>query len=313
MVSLCIAWALVARIVPSPLAVPNERSLHRQPVPRIGGIAILGGWMSAWPLAPFSWRWAAPFALVALISLLDDWRNVPAAFRLAVHGACAVAAAIFLLSPYNLLLLLVDAMIIAWMANLYNFMDGADGLAAAMGIAGFAAFALCALLFQRADSAVLYGALAIACAGFLAFNLPPARLFMGDVGAVSLGFLAAVFGLDGIAEGVWRWWFPPLVFLPFILDATLTLVRRGTRGANVARAHREHYYQRAILIDGGHRPTLLVYAAWMVACAGLALGAMSWAPETGPVLLIGAAGAFGLYCRAIDRRWAGRTDLHHAG
>lgn len=313
MVSLCIAWVLFARIVRSPMAVPNERSLHRQPVPRIGGVAILGGWMSAWPVAPFSWRWAAPFALIALISFIDDWRNVPAAVRLAVHGACAVAAAILLLSPHNLLLLLVDALIIAWMANLYNFMDGADGLAAAMGAVGFAAFALGAFTFQRADSVVLYSTLAIACLAFLAFNLPPARLFMGDVGAVSLGFLAAVFGLDGIEQGAWPWWFPTLVFLPFIIDATVTLFRRGSRGANVARAHREHYYQRAILIDGSHRPTLVAYAAWMVACAGLALGALSWAPESGPVLLIAAGGAFGVYCRAIDRRWAVRSDLHHAG
>src|SRR5207244_551608 len=127
----------------------------------------------------------------ALISLVDDWRSVPAAVRLAVHGACAVTAAIFLLAPHNLLLLLVDALIIAWMANLYNFMDGADGLAATMGTTGFAAFALGALMLEHADSAVLFGALAMACAAFLAFNLPPARLFMGDVGAVTLGFLAA--------------------------------------------------------------------------------------------------------------------------
>ncbi len=135
---------------------------------------------------------------------------------------------------------------------------------------------------------------------------------MGDVGAVGLGFLAGVFGLQGIASGTWPWWFPPLVFAPFIVDATATLVRRLARGANVARAHRDHFYQRAILIDGTHVRTVAAYSAWMAATALLALGGMLWYPDAGALLLLAGVGAFGWYCRTIDRRWASCRHLHHA-
>ena len=161
-VTLCIAWALAARRLPAPLALPNERSLHRHPVPRIGGVAILGGWMATWPAASPSWRWAAPIAIVALISLLDDWRSLPAGVRLAVHGSCALAAVILWLQPPLLVLVAAEALIIAWMANLYNFMDGADGLAGTMGVVGFTAYACAAL-----------GAGALCCEQPLSSSVPP--------------------------------------------------------------------------------------------------------------------------------------------
>jgi UDP-N-acetylmuramyl pentapeptide phosphotransferase/UDP-N-acetylglucosamine-1-phosphate transferase len=313
-IALGVAWIMAAGLVPSPLAQPNARSLHVRPVPRTGGIAIWAGWLVAWVAVPVSWHWAAPFALVVAVSLIDDFRALAAAVRLLVHGAAALAAAALLLDA-SWALLAFDALVIVWMANLYNFMDGADGLAGSMGLFGFGAYALAGVFAgpSRVDFVVLCGALAAACAGFLVFNRPPARLFMGDVGAVALGFLAGLFGLEGLATGIWPWWFPPLVFAPFILDATATLMRRLQRRARLASAHRDHFYQRAILIDGAHGRTVRTYGEWMLGCAALALAGLRWAPDFGGLLLLAASIGFGCYCRAIEQRWAVWSDVHHAG
>jgi UDP-N-acetylmuramyl pentapeptide phosphotransferase/UDP-N-acetylglucosamine-1-phosphate transferase len=315
-ITLGVAWLLVAGIIPGPISQPNERSLHKSPVPRIGGIAIWAGWFAAWPGAIVSWAWLAPIVCVIAVSLIDDWRGLPAYLRLSVHAGAGLAAA----APYHDLtaalgwaLVAFDALVIAWMANLYNFMDGADGLAGVMGTIGFAAYSFAAMLAGQSELATLCAALAVACAAFLAFNRPPARLFMGDVGAVGLGFVAGVVGLHGYSGEVWGWWFPPLVFAPFIVDSSVTLARRWRRGDSLARPHREHFYQRAILIDGSHSRTLFVYAGWMAACAALALACLRQGAAAGGVALVLASAAFGWYCRRVDRRWASHIDPHHAG
>jgi len=313
-IALGVAWILAAGLVSAPLAQPNARSLHVRPVPRIGGIAIWAGWLVALVTVPVSWHWVAPFALVVAVSLLDDFRALPAAVRLLAQAAAAITAGALVLDA-NWALLAFAALVIVWMANLYNFMDGADGLAGSMGLFGFGAYSAAAVLAGpgRADFAVLCGALAAACAGFLVFNRPPARLFMGDVGAVALGFLAGLFGLEGLSAGIWPWWFPPLVFAPFILDATATLLRRMRQRAPLASAHRDHFYQRAILIDGAHGRTVRIYGGWMAACVVLALAGLRWAPDFGGLLLLAAGAGFGWYCRAIDQRWAVWSKAHHAG
>ena len=314
-ITLCVAWALVARRIPAPLALPNERSLHIVPVPRIGGIAIWAGWVVALATADFPWTWLAPIGCVLAVSLIDDWRGVPATLRLAIHCGAALAAA----APYHdastipgISLILFDALVIVWMANLYNFMDGADGMAGGMGLIGFSAYAFAASLRGESNLAVVSAALAAACAAFLVFNRPPARLFMGDVGAVGLGFVAALIGLHGYRTGLWGWWFPPLVFAPFIFDATVTLLRRWRRGKQLALAHRDHFYQRAILIDGSHAATLRAYVGWMSACAVAGIAMLWWYADGGGVLLALIGAAFGWYCRSIDRRWAQSPHLHHA-
>src|SRR5204863_8526055 len=108
-------------------------------------------------------------------------------------------------------------------------------------------------------------ALAAAALAFLAVNRPRATMFLGDVGSVPLGFLAAAFGISGIVTGLWPSWFPVLAFLPFIADATVTLGRRAARGKNPAEAHRDHYYQRLNRMGAGHAGTLAAYALAMVA------------------------------------------------
>jgi hypothetical protein len=149
------------------------------------------------------------------------------------------------------------------MANLCQFHGRADGLAGSMGLFGFGAYGVAAAVAGRAESGVLFGTLAAACAGFLVFNRPPARLFMGDVGAVGLGFLAGLFGLQGIVAGAWPWWFPPLVFAPFILDAQ-PLYCGGCGNARRWPRNRS-LYQRAILVDGTQSDRSPTSAGWPAA------------------------------------------------
>jgi UDP-N-acetylmuramyl pentapeptide phosphotransferase/UDP-N-acetylglucosamine-1-phosphate transferase len=207
--------------------------------------------------------------------------------RLAVHGAAAVAVAVALCeappsatsATWWLLEVGAIALVIAWSANLFNFMDGNDGLAATMAVCGFAAFAIAAG-FAGAPSQA-YAAVAAATVAFLAVNLPPARAFMGDVGAVPLGFLAALFGLAGWRAGVWPAWYPLLVFLPFVMDATTTLIRRVVNGERIWEAHRSHYYQRLHQLGARHRGTLAAYCGLMVGTASTALVVLIRRPEAG--------------------------------
>jgi UDP-N-acetylmuramyl pentapeptide phosphotransferase/UDP-N-acetylglucosamine-1-phosphate transferase len=156
---------------------------------------------------------------------------------------------------------------IGWMVNLYNFMDGMDGLAGAMAAIGFAALAILGLVGGDLRYAATWSAVAAAAAGFLTANLPPARLFLGDVGSSSLGLLAAAATLWGAGAGLFPLWIGWLVFSPFIVDATWTLLRRAVAGERVWQAHRSHHYQRLVLAGWGHRRTLYWSLALITAVA----------------------------------------------
>jgi UDP-N-acetylmuramyl pentapeptide phosphotransferase/UDP-N-acetylglucosamine-1-phosphate transferase len=152
---------------------------------------------------------------------------------------------------------------VVWATNLYNFMDGADGLAGGMGVMGFGAYMFAAALGDAPAMAQACAILSGACLGFLFFNFPPARIFMGDAGSIPLGFLSAALGLHGVLSRTWSWWFPLLVFSPFWVDASITLLKRVVRGEKIWLAHRQHYYQRLILSGWTHRQTAWAYYALM--------------------------------------------------
>jgi UDP-N-acetylmuramyl pentapeptide phosphotransferase/UDP-N-acetylglucosamine-1-phosphate transferase len=283
-IAILVAWlalAFLRRPGRLPIDQPNDRSLHRQAVPRGAGLAIWAGAIagSAWLPQPQSWL--APLLLVIAVSLWDDRSGVPVAVRLAAQVAAALAWIGFS-TPLPHALLAVAT--IVWMANLYNFMDGSDGLAAAMSVIGYGAYAAAAWRAEAAEAPVML-AVAAATVPFLVLNWPPARVFLGDVGAVPLGFLAAVLGIAGWQAQWWPAWFPLLVFLPFIADATVTLVGRFISGARVWEAHRDHHYQRLVRLGFGHAGTLALYTALMLGTAVSALAALIRAPDAGGVVL----------------------------
>jgi UDP-N-acetylmuramyl pentapeptide phosphotransferase/UDP-N-acetylglucosamine-1-phosphate transferase len=304
-VALLCLWALLSeRARRFALDHPNERSLHERPVPRTGGLAIVAGVAAASALAgSVPWTALVFAAGLAAVSFADDLLGLARAVRLAAHliAAAGVLAAEFGLGAPALFALL--ALAIAWYTNLYNFMDGSDGLAGGMTVIGFGAYAVAAHSAGAPPIAGASAATAAAAAAFLLFNFHPARIFMGDVGSVPLGFLAGAFGLIGWRDGAWPLWFPVLVFAPFVGDATLTLLKRLLRGERVWRAHREHYYQRLVRMGFGHRGTAYIEYAAMAGCAAAALYARNASPGAQAATLAGAALVLLAIAVWVDLRW----------
>jgi UDP-N-acetylmuramyl pentapeptide phosphotransferase/UDP-N-acetylglucosamine-1-phosphate transferase len=310
--TLAVGWLARSRVAQLAIDEPNARSLHTTPVPRTGGVGLLlgvaVGWTLAGPALP-GLLWCAA-ALVVAISLLDDLRGLSAAMRLAAHLSAATLAAIGLLGNESLMLLAGTILAIGWMCNLYNFMDGSDGLAGGMALFGFMAYAAAAWFAGSAQFALVNVAISAAAAGFLMHNFHPAKIFLGDAGSVTIGFFAATFGLIGWIQHDWTWWFPFLVFSPFIVDASVTLMRRLLSGARVWEAHRDHYYQRLVQLGLGHRKTALVEYAMMGGCAVAGLWAMTL-PESGQYAVLAVAAMIYLVAILwIERAWKTRSDLH---
>jgi len=261
------------------LDAPNARSLHEQPTPRSGGIGILAGIFAALLLLAFTQGWPQPLswivlaaASVAAISLLDDLRDLSAAPKFVVHG---IAAALLIFGgmhfPWGIFGIVVTWLAIVWMINLYNFMDGMDGFSGGMTVFGFVFLGLAGWLGNAHGYAVYCWIVAVSALGFLPFNFPPARIFMGDTGSATLGLLAAGLSLWGMHDGVYAYWFPLLAFSPFVVDATLTLVHGILSREEVWQAHRTHYYQRLVQAGWGHRKTVIAEYLLMLLSGGSAI------------------------------------------
>ncbi|MCB1749146.1 MAG: glycosyltransferase family 4 protein [Gammaproteobacteria bacterium] len=291
---------------------PNARSLHAAPVPRGGGLAVVVTVMAAhaYGVAQGGAGGSGPLAAWALIALacgalgwLDDFRPRPAGLRLVVQFVLAALFVTLVLPlpplPPPLAVAAASALTVCvvWSVNLYNFMDGADGFAASQALLGVGGALLLPGTALSAPVLPVALALAGACAGFLRWNRPPARVFMGDVGSYFIGFeLAAVALLDIRAGGPACAWL--ILFLPFLVDATLTLLWRMWRGQRWWAAHRDHAYQR-LVIDGWSHARLL--GALAVLNVGLCWPLAWWArqqPSLAPV-------ALGIGVALVASLWAG--------
>ncbi len=256
---------------------PNHRSLHTKSVHRIGGVGLMLGVLAAWVLLPVLLPWSVwlGVCLLVLVSFADDIFGLPIWLRLLVHCIAAVfLSTILLFDTHGWLIAAIAAIWIIWMTNLYNFMDGSDGLAGGMTLIGFSFYGLAALLGDNETFAVINFSIASAAMAFLFFNFHPARVFMGDAGSIPLGFLAAVLGILGWVDSIWPVWFPLMVFSPFIVDASVTLVNRWLHGKKIWQAHLEHYYQRLVKNGFGHRNTALFEYILMLSVGAGALWAV---------------------------------------
>lgn len=283
--------------------VPNERSLHTEPVPRTGGIGLMAGILSGWMMLIQLWPWwiVLPTLGLFVLSLVDDMRDLSPRTRLIGHFLAALL--VLWGAGVNIIWLLPVLLFIVWMTNLYNFMDGSDGLAGGMAFFGFSFYGVAG--FMNGDDTLAMMSFAVSSAGlaFLFFNSHPAKIFMGDAGSISLGFLAAAFGVWGWQLGYWPFWFPLLVFSPFVADATATLLMRVRRGEKLAQAHRSHYYQRLVQMGWGHRKTavveyVLMFFAGVSALWGIGLDVQG----QGNLLAWWGAIYLGL-SMWVDRRW----------
>ena len=252
------------------LDAPGERRSHVVPTPRGGGIAIvvallLAGaawWGRAEGQAPLLAAYVVGLVLVAGIGLADDHRPLSPWLRLGVHAlAAATLGAGTWLSTGDVTMALVAFALSVVLVNVWNFMDGIDGLAASQALVVAAAVAM------SMDGPWQWQALALvaALAGFLPFNFPRARIFLGDVGSGALGWAVAVFVVAAMAAapGDAILWSLPLS--TFLVDAGLTLAGRMQRGEAWWRPHVQHAYQRWARRRGSHVPVTLAYAAWTLA------------------------------------------------
>lgn len=306
-----ILYILQSKFSQSIQDIPNERSLHNKIVPRTGGIGLMSGVLAGWILLSeeMTWWLLAPLISLFVVSILDDMYNLSVKKRLLAH---LIAAALLMIGSgiveqQGLVISILLFFFVVWMTNLYNFMDGSDGLAGGMALFGFGSYGLCAWFSQDAALMSICFVIAAAALGFLHFNFHPAKIFMGDSGSIPLGFLAATLGIWGWQRGSWPLWLPLLVFSPFIVDATVTLLKRSWRGVKITEAHREHYYQRAIQLGASHRSVAFFEYGLMAMSGSMAL----WLREQDfPWLSILICAAVYVACMwTIDRQWSRRASV----
>jgi len=314
-----VTFALIAVILSSSLSkklqdIPNQRSLHTSPIPRIGGVGLMAGLLSGWALmfTAVAWWLLLPMVVLFVVSLLDDMHGLAVQKRLLAQFAAAaiLAGGSGLLASQGIVIALVVLLLTVWMTNLYNFMDGSDGLAGGMALFGFGAYGIAAFIAHNEALAVLDLTISAAALGFLFFNFSPAKVFMGDAGSIPLGFLAAAMGLWGWQQGCWTVWFPLLVFSPFIADASVTLMKRTLRGAKITDAHREHYYQHAVQLGWGHRKVALAEYALMLGSGMSALFALGQKFPWG--ILLAWLGIYSVLMLLIDAAWKRFERGQHA-
>jgi UDP-N-acetylmuramyl pentapeptide phosphotransferase/UDP-N-acetylglucosamine-1-phosphate transferase len=265
------------------LDCPNERSSHQVPTPRGGGIAVIGSTLLAWvvfartesmPSGVFGIVLGA--VLLAAVSWFDDLRGLSPIVRLLAQAAAVAVGILVLPGPRDLFYLAAIGLVWIWWINLFNFMDGIDGLAGTEAAAIGASLLLFAGVGAGADPALrtLAAVVTGAAIGFLVWNWSPARIFLGDIGSVPLGYVLGFLLLDLAARG--RWTIAVILPLYFLADATITLVRRLLRGERVWQAHREHFYQHAVRRGLGHAAVVK-----RVIAADLVLIGCGWAAENG--------------------------------
>ena len=282
MVALVLAPALVRfAIGRNLLDVPNARSSHEVPTPRLGGLAVIAGVWAAAPFISETFLFLTAATLAGLVGVLDDFVDLP--FWLKAAGQATVAFILLFLAPPPISLaagplwpvaLLFGVVWVVALVNAYNFMDGIDGIAG--GTAILNALFLATLVGTTGLRACL-AVLAAAVAGFLAWNISPARIFLGDSGSHFVGFfLGAValytepVGEPGSPYGPYlAFLVAAAIFTPFLFDTAFTLVRRATARKNIFAAHREHVYQRITPDPASHRQVSIVYFAFS-ALAGIA-------------------------------------------
>ncbi len=284
-------YALTSQLVD----VPNERSSHTRVTPSGGGLAIVFVFIASIALLLGLQQIELPLALaiiggggmIAAIGYIDDRRDISPQVRIIVHFAATLWLVALVqgsptlnLGPFQIdtawLVYPIEIIGIMWCINLYNFMDGIDGLAGGqaifVGIAG-------AVLFILSGSNSVFGLvswlLAIASIGFLLWNYPPARIFMGDVGSGFLGFIIAgliVISIHQTDIPVLSW---VILMAAFVVDSTFTLLRRMLRGEKWYSAHRSHAYQHATQRFQKHSTVtlwmMIINVVWLMPLAILTL------------------------------------------
>jgi UDP-N-acetylmuramyl pentapeptide phosphotransferase/UDP-N-acetylglucosamine-1-phosphate transferase len=300
-----LCWLATGALIPilrrrDMLDYPNERSSHLAPTPRGGGIAVTGSILLTWIALDKAGLVASSVigialgtSLLALVSWIDDLRGLSPGIRLVAQGAAVTIGILVLPGTHGALetwlgptlYFAAAGLVWVWWINLFNFMDGIDGLAVSEAVAICGGLLLFAVIGEGADptTALLAAGMIGAAIGFLVWNWSPARIFLGDVGSVPLGYLSGFLLLDLATRG--RRKIALILPLYFLADATITLLRRLLAGEHVWKPHRRHFYQQAVRKGLAHTAVVK-----RVIAANLLLIGCGWAAENGrAVLSLGAA------------------------
>ena len=293
-------WLATGALIPilrrrDMLDYPNERSSHYAPTPRGGGIAVTGSILLAWIALHKVGLVASSLisivlgtSLLALVSWIDDWRGLSPGMRLVAQGAAVTIGMLVLpgapsalatwLGPT--LFFVAAGLVWVWWINLFNFMDGIDGLAVSEAAAICGGLLLFAIVGEGADpaAALLAAGIIGAAIGFLVWNWSPARIFLGDVGSVPLGYLSGFLLLELATRG--RWKIALILPLYFFADATITLFRRLLAGERFWEPHRQHFYQQAVRSGLAHAAVVK-----RVIAANLLLIGCGWVAENGGAVI----------------------------
>lgn len=256
----------------SMIDVPNERSSHSVPTPRGGGVAIVIAFLislaAMWSGELIDTRFLLGAAgagfFVAVIGFMDDHGHIVARWRLLAHFCAAAWALLWTggLPPIEVAGFTLNLswagdifalFYLVWLLNLYNFMDGIDGIASVEAVC--VCLGACLLYWISGHQNLVWGPLLLAMSvlGFLSWNFPPAKIFMGDAGSGFLGVILGVLSLQATSAETRFFWAWVILLGVFIVDATFTLLRRLLRGDKVYEAHRSHAYQYASRRYGQHR------------------------------------------------------------
>lgn len=280
------------------LDIPNHRSSHVRPTPRGGGLGFVAVFLigaavilyRSFPAKP-----GLPMALlggipIAVVGWIDDRKRLSVWTRLGVQVLSAMWAVGWLgglpdlelgegVLPLGFLAYPAGVLLVTWTTNFYNFMDGIDGLATVQGILGSAGLGFLLFLEGSHRAAHLYWLICATLAGFLVWNWPPARIFMGDVGSGFLGFTFAVLAIQTENRGHFPLGIWLMILGPFVVDATLTLVRRLLKRERFLEGHRTHAYQLAVQHGFSHRTVTLAWAAIDALMIGLSYVALDDRPH----------------------------------
>lgn len=333
-----VRWRKNSALARNQLDLPNDRSSHTVPTPRGGGIGIVLGALGVWSIYLITLNktvTALPALLglmvgggiVGVIGWLDDNYSLPIRLRLIAYTL--ISLFFVLANPFEIsqtdsnfvsqivLSIVILTIAVSWvlgLINIYNFMDGIDGLAAVQAIVASFFWVVILVNIGNPELAGFAIALLAASLGFLIYNAPPARIFMGDVGSTFLGFSFAALPL--VAYSVTqrsRLLVCGAIFvLPFIADASITLITRAMSRKNVFMAHREHLYQRLVISGHSHRTVTALYGLFCLVCGSLGL-LFFWGTERAAViaaLLLGAFYALYLWTVYLGRWVSLRLQRH---
>jgi UDP-N-acetylmuramyl pentapeptide phosphotransferase/UDP-N-acetylglucosamine-1-phosphate transferase len=253
-------------------ALPGARQLHTVVTPTGGGFGmVLALCLASWAAAfwiPLVWPWSAYVApvllLLAAVGWIDDRRTVLPLLRFFIQLTVSFGLLILLRPSVPWLewpVVGLGGIVLTWVMNMYNFMDGSNGMAGAQGLFAAAVVTVLSLAAGHAGLAMIALLTAACCAGFLPWNFPRPRVFMGDAGSVPLGFALGALLLLGVVEGVISVPVAALILLVFLIDSGWTLLTRMVKGERWYTPHKQHVYQRLIAHGWPHARVMLVYQA----------------------------------------------------